>query len=108
MPDLDLLDEQQFFENFGEPEKAVVHSTDGVVSTNAPSYIVDPFSFTGRAIRESLGALSTAKLIDFGESFLEGQSPPVIHTPLAVRAPEVIFGDEMDCRVDMWSMGCLV
>ncbi|KAI1110044.1 kinase-like protein [Nemania sp. NC0429] len=109
LPDLDLLDEHQFFKKYGKPEISGVHSTDGAVATiHVPSYIVQPISLTGRAMRDSLSKLSVAKLIDFGESFFEGQSPAKIHTPLPVRAPEALFGDNLDCHVDIWSMGCLL
>ncbi|OQE05541.1 hypothetical protein PENVUL_c023G08309 [Penicillium vulpinum] len=30
------------------------------------------------------------------------------YTPLPVRAPEVIFQDRIDYRVDLWSMGCML
>ena len=47
-------------------------------------------------------------MIDFGEAFFKDSVPDTLHTPLAVRAPEIIFGDTFDRRVDMWSAGCLV
>ena len=50
----------------------------------------------------------TVKIIDFGEAFFKDSVPGTLHTPLSVRAPEVIFGDAFDRRVDMWSAGCLV
>ncbi|KAI1573988.1 hypothetical protein PtrCC142_003139 [Pyrenophora tritici-repentis] len=47
------------------------------------------------------------KIIDFGESFLHNDVPETLHTPAVVRAPEVIFGDKLDYRVDLWNMGCV-
>ncbi|RDI86977.1 hypothetical protein Vi05172_g3209 [Venturia inaequalis] len=32
----------------------------------------------------------------------------MLHTPLPVRAPEIIFGEKFDYRVDLWSMGCML
>ncbi|KAI1593627.1 Pkinase domain containing protein [Pyrenophora tritici-repentis] len=48
------------------------------------------------------------KIIDFGESFLHNDVPETLHTPAVVRAPEVIFGDKLDYRVDLWNMGCMI
>lgn len=73
-----------------------------------PSYLVQPTSFLVDSVRESLRSSPIVKIIDFGESFFDDQAPVKLHTPLAVRAPEVVFGDRIDHRVDMWSMGCLV
>lgn len=46
----------------------------------------------------------TIKIIDFGEAFFADSSPRTLHTPLSVRAPEVVFGDPLDRQVDLWSM----
>ncbi|KAG9255598.1 serine protein kinase [Emericellopsis atlantica] len=48
------------------------------------------------------------KIVDYGESFFDTEPPVTLHTPLAVRAPEVVFEDNFDHRVDLWSMGCLL
>lgn len=48
------------------------------------------------------------KIIDSGESFLPDDVPVALHTPLSIRAPEVLFGEKLDYRVDLWSVGCLV
>ncbi|KAL5115643.1 hypothetical protein ACEQ8H_006442 [Pleosporales sp. CAS-2024a] len=47
-------------------------------------------------------------MIDFGQSFLSDEYPGVLSTPLPIRAPEIIFKDEVDYRVDLWSMACLL
>lgn len=48
------------------------------------------------------------KIIDFGESFTQTNKPTTLHTPLAMRAPEIILRDNWDHRVDLWSLGCTV
>ncbi|KAF2126322.1 hypothetical protein P153DRAFT_377938 [Dothidotthia symphoricarpi CBS 119687] len=50
----------------------------------------------------------TIKIVDFGESFLGHDIPDSFHTPLPVRAPEIVFGDKLNYRVDLWSMGCML
>lgn len=93
---------------FGEPETAAVSRTDGVaLDDHVPSYMTRPASFSA-GLRESLRLPPVVKIIDFGESFLKGKAANKLHTPLAVRAPEVVFGGQIDYRVDLWSMGCLV
>ncbi|CAG7926198.1 unnamed protein product [Penicillium olsonii] len=56
----------------------------------------------------SWNANQSIKIIDFGESFLATESPRTLHTPFPVRAPEVIFQDRIDHRVDLWGMGCML
>ncbi|GAW13039.1 hypothetical protein ANO14919_024170 [Xylariales sp. No.14919] len=108
LPSLASLDELQFFEKFGRPETAPVRSVGGIdLTAHLPNYIVRPISFHVRSMREGLRT-STVKIIDFGEAFFRGQSAVAVHTPLAVRAPEAIFDDWIDHRIDMWSMGCLL
>ena len=48
------------------------------------------------------------KLIDFGESFFSYERPKGLHTPLALRAPEALFDEEFDFRVDRWTFACAV
>jgi serine/threonine protein kinase len=48
------------------------------------------------------------KIVDFGESFLQQNTPHTLHTPLPVRAPEVIFRDFLDYVEHLWSLGCMV
>lgn len=108
IPSVDSLSEQQFLKKFGKIETAQVTRKDGAaLIANTPSYIVRPASFSAE-ICQSLRTSSFIKIIDFGEAFLKRQAPRSLHTPLAVRAPEALFGDQIDHRVDLWSLGCLV
>lgn len=74
---------------------------------SVPPYLVQPTSFT-KQIREAIRADPFVKIIDFGESFQMPNAPTRLHTPLVVRAPECLFSDRLDHRVDLWSMACLV
>lgn len=74
------------------------------VEHNLPTHLVRPALFR---IKELLSS-PVVKIIDFGEAFLNSDAPSTLHTPLSVRAPEVVFGDPLDHRVDLWSAGCLV
>ncbi|RCI10732.1 hypothetical protein L249_5174 [Ophiocordyceps polyrhachis-furcata BCC 54312] len=50
----------------------------------------------------------SVKITDFGEAFFTNSPPHPLHTPLPVRAPEVVFGDRLDFRVDLWSAACMI
>uniref|UniRef100_A0A093VIB6 non-specific serine/threonine protein kinase n=1 Tax=Talaromyces marneffei PM1 TaxID=1077442 RepID=A0A093VIB6_TALMA len=104
MPHLKDLQENKFMEALGQPKIGYVQRTDEKpLEAGVPKYIVRP------AVFQSQSWLShEIKIIDFGESFLPGSIPQTLHTPLAVRAPENIFQDSFDYRVDLWSMGCML
>ncbi|CAJ0549905.1 Ff.00g065000.m01.CDS01 [Fusarium sp. VM40] len=74
------------------------------VEHNLPTHLVRPALFR---IKELLSS-PVVKIIDFGEAFFNSDAPSTLHTPLSVRAPEVVFGDSLDHRVDLWSAGCLI
>jgi len=88
----------------GKPEIGFVQRRDGKdLEPGIPEYIMEPTSFPTYSWDSA-----SIRIIDFGESFLRNAFPRTLHTPLPVRAPEVIFQDHIDYRVDLWSMGCMV
>ncbi|RAK95598.1 kinase-like protein [Aspergillus ibericus CBS 121593] len=103
MPPMDKIPEHELIKILGKPEIGHVKRNDGrSLGPGIPEYIVRP-------ARTCSWPLShTIKLIDFGESFLQHNVPQTLHTPLAVRAPEVIFQDHLDYRIDLWSLGCML
>ncbi|KAB8217158.1 hypothetical protein BDV33DRAFT_193808 [Aspergillus novoparasiticus] len=48
------------------------------------------------------------RLLDVGESFLQGEEPKVLAQPGTLRVPETIFTDRFDYRVDLWRAGCMI
>lgn len=97
--------EEDFLRKLGRPETGTVQRTDGQpLGPGLPRYLVRPTSYH-QDIETSFGPI---KIIDFGQSFLRNESPDTLHTPFPYRAPEIIFQDKIDYRVDLWSMGCLV
>lgn len=48
------------------------------------------------------------RLIDWGESFRRGKKPEELSQPVDIKAPEIIFADKFDYRVDLWSAGLVV
>ncbi|KAH8194093.1 hypothetical protein TruAng_011743 [Truncatella angustata] len=106
VPGLKSSDERSFFDRLGKPEISLVSRRDGKsLAGNVPSHIVRPAQFRKRDILQSSPSI---KIIDFGEAFLTTNVPSTLHTPLPVRAPEVVFGDPLDHRVDFWSAACLI
>lgn len=105
VPSVQELSEDELMEKLGEPETGAVTRVDGgPLEDNVPRYLMYP-AYLGLA--RSITA-PVVKLIDFGESFTPSKKPETLHTPMVVRAPEVIFKDEFDRRADLWSMGCMV
>ncbi|KAJ6070587.1 hypothetical protein N7467_011906 [Penicillium canescens] len=105
MPYINNLTEEKFTEMLGKPEVGYVRRSDGKdLESGIPEYIVRPTSYR----THTWNSAQSIKIIDFGESFLHTAVPQTLHTPLPVRAPEVIFQDRIDYRVDLWSMGCMV
>ncbi|KAJ6048929.1 uncharacterized protein N7446_011612 [Penicillium canescens] len=88
------LSEKGFIDMLGTPEIGNVRRRDGkALGPTLTEYIV-------RSLHTG-----SIKIIDFRESFLYAAAPKKLHTPLPHRAPEVIFQDHVDYRVDLWSMG---
>lgn len=106
---MDNLPEERFLELIGKPEIGQVRRQDGKTikpGMGIPQYIVQPALHRMRT--PLWNSTQTIKIIDFGESFLRTTFPQTLHTPLPVRAPEVLFKDRIDYRVDLWSIGCMV
>lgn len=105
IPSIHSLSEEEFFRKLGKPEIGLLKRNDGKpLETSMPRYLVRPTSYPVDLLMSS----QPIKIVDFGESFLNDDIPNFLHTPLPVRAPEIIFGEKLDYRVDLWSMGCMV
>ncbi|KAF3044780.1 hypothetical protein E8E12_010582 [Didymella heteroderae] len=98
------LQEHDFLHKLGSPESSNVQRVDGeALKADVPRYIVQPTTFP----MDMESFPHYIKIIDFGQSFLDGKSAEECHTPMRLRAPEIIFGDKVDYRMDLWSMGCM-
>lgn len=104
-PFLHSLQEDHLLQKLGNPETGLIKRKYGQpLDSSMPRYLVWPSSYP---LDKELHA-QPIKIIDFGESFSNTYPPTTLHMPLAVRAPEVVFGDTLDHRVDLSSMGCMV
>lgn len=106
MPGLDTLSNDELFEKYWHPQTSPVSRTDGSpLEAGVPKYLVGAADYTvGDLVLEEY----PIKLIDFGESFLPHDRSKTLHNPMALRAPELLFEDEYDFRVDLWTLGCTV
>ena len=100
------MTEDDLVSNLGSPKVAeVVRKDNSALESGVPRYLVRHRSLS---ISHSILQMLDIRLIDFGESFDNKMRPETLRTPLTFRAPEVIFEDEWDTRVDLWSTGCTV
>lgn len=107
LPDLNHVPEYEFIEILGKPDIEFVQRKDNQpLEPGVPEYIVRPAS--DQKLPSCSLLLNPVKIIDLGQSFLPTTVPHTLRTPVSVRAPEVIFKDSLDYRVDLWSMGCMV
>ncbi|KAK6002877.1 hypothetical protein QM012_001627 [Aureobasidium pullulans] len=103
---LESLSENKVFEIYGTPKTGPVTRADGgSLRAGVPDYLVWPASFPASKLNLEE---SYVKLIDFGESFFSHEKSKALHTPMALRAPEVLFEEEYDFRVDRWSFACAI
>ncbi|KFH40238.1 Serine/threonine-protein kinase-like protein [Hapsidospora chrysogenum ATCC 11550] len=105
LPLTDSTSEDELARILGKPELGQVRRVNGEkLGSGIPEYLVRPSVYP-----LSVSSLpDSVKIVDYGESFFDAEPPATLHTPLAVRAPEIVFGDRFDHRVDLWSMACLV
>ncbi|KAG6138389.1 hypothetical protein E4U28_004239 [Claviceps purpurea] len=107
VPGLDALNEEDFIARLGDRVTgAVTKLDDGPWAPNVPTQIIQPAIFQEQDIMAA--PCPSIKIIDFGEAFFSDDPPSTLNTPLALRAPEIVFGDPLDRRVDLWSAGCLI
>ncbi|KAG5960454.1 hypothetical protein E4U57_008194 [Claviceps arundinis] len=107
VPGLDSLNEEDFIARLGKFQTgAVTKLDDGPWAPNVPTQIIFPALFREQDIMAA--PCPSIKIIDFGETFFSDDAPSTLNTPLVLRAPEIIFGDPLDLRVDLWSAGCLI
>ncbi|KAG6222913.1 hypothetical protein E4U26_004890 [Claviceps purpurea] len=107
VPGLDALNEEDFITRLGKFETgAVTKLDDGPWAPNVPTEIIRPALFQGQDIMAA--PCPSIKIIDFGEAFFGDDVPSTLKTPRVLQAPEIVFGDQLDLRVDLWSAGCLI
>jgi len=112
IPNLDGNPEERAMMTLGPPQCVPVFTRDQLhQNISHPKYLVLPGSLIERVNQDDM----RVKIIDLGEAFFSTEVPQILHTPLQVRAPEVMFNHlstllkvEIGTRIDVWSVGCLI
>ncbi|KAF2861390.1 kinase-like protein [Piedraia hortae CBS 480.64] len=100
---VDDLTEEEFLRFFCYAQIKEVKSKDGSpLPPNVPRYLVKHDYRPTQAWNED-----DIMLIDFGQAFHLNSPPDGLVTPLQYRAPEIVFEETLDEKVDVWSAGML-
>ncbi|OBZ73938.1 Serine/threonine-protein kinase SRPK [Grifola frondosa] len=117
LPQLDRLSESAAMGYLKPPCRRPVPADADVSS---PKYLVEASSFKNYMLemikQDDTQYLWSIKILDFGEAFLPEHRPREIHTPLGIRAPEIVFNvlsagaleQDWGSKTDIWSFGCLI
>lgn len=97
--------EEQLFESLGFPEIEPLTRLDGTPLENGlPTQLVKAAEWVDWIDEDD----EDIRLLDLGESFLQGEEPKRLAQPGTLRVPETIFTNCFDHRVDLWRTGCMV
>ncbi|KAB8205792.1 kinase-like domain-containing protein [Aspergillus parasiticus] len=97
--------ENETFEVLGTPEIEPLVRVDGAPLQNGlPTRLVKAAEWVEWVDEDD----EEFRLLDVGESFLQGEEPKVLAQPGTLRVPETIFTDSFNYRVDLWRAGCMI
>lgn len=97
--------EEELFDVIGLPEIEPLARIDGTPLENGlPTQLVKAAEWVDWIDEDD----EDIRLLDIGESFLQGKEPEKLAQPGTLRVPETIFTDYFDYRVDLWRTGCMV
>ena len=97
--------EEELFDVLGSPEIEPLARIDGTPLENGlPTQLVKAAEWVDWIDEDD----EDIRLLDIGESFLQGEEPEKLAQPGISRVPETIFTDCFDYRVDLWRTGCMV
>lgn len=96
---------QELFDVLGSPKTEPLALIDGTpLDKGLPTQLVKAAEWVDWIDEDE----EDIRLLDFGESFLEGEQPEKLAQPSNLRVPETIFTDRFDYRLDLWRAGCMV
>ena len=99
------MTEECLFEVLGSPELADVARLDGQpVSKSLPSQLVKAVGWDDWIDEDE----EDLRIIDLGEAFLDAENGKKLDQPSSLQAPETIFTDSFDYRLDLWRAGIIV
>ncbi|KOS38318.1 hypothetical protein ACN38_g10875 [Penicillium nordicum] len=96
---------QELFDVLGSPKTEPLALIDGTpLDKGLPTQLVKAAEWVDWIDEDE----EDIRLLDFGESFLEGEQPEKLAQPSNLRVPETIFTDRFDYRLDLWRAGCMI
>lgn len=102
---LEKVPKEKLFEVIGAPSIENVERVDGQpLADGIPSYLVKSATWGGWVNEYD----EDFRLLDFGESFVQGREPEIITQPGGLMPPETVLTEEFDYRVDLWRVGIAV
>jgi serine/threonine-protein kinase SRPK3 len=102
---LSQLTEEKLFEVLGAPESEKLARLDGEpLDEGVPNQLVKAAGWFGWVDEYD----EDLRIFDFGETFLKGAEPECLAQPRQLKAPETIFTDSYDYRLDLWRAGIMV
>ncbi|KAH6689921.1 kinase-like domain-containing protein [Leptodontidium sp. MPI-SDFR-AT-0119] len=104
-PRLAHLPQHDIFEVIGLPESENLVRIDGQpLGPGVPKQLVRKADWDNWIDEDD----EDIRLIDFGEAFVQGSKPGILAQPADLRAPETIFTDRFDYRLDLWRAGITI
>ena len=101
---LSYASEIELFEVLGTPEiEPLVRVDVASLQNGLPTQLVKAAEWVEWVDEED----EEIRLLDVGESFLQGEEPKMLAQPGTLRVPEIISKGSFDYRVDLWRAGCL-
>lgn len=99
------LAENDLVEVLGAPKTELLLREDGKpLAKGLPTQLVEAAKWLGWDDEDD----EDLRIIDLGEAFRKGAEPAKLAQPGSLRAPETIFTDRFDFRVDLWRAGIMV
>lgn len=99
------MTESSLFKVLGAPESVELARLDGKpLDKGLPNQLVKAASWDDWIDEDD----EDLRIIDLGEAFLQGAEPTALAQPGSLRAPETIFNDSFDYRIDLWRAGLMV
>jgi len=98
--------EDEVYRYLGPPKTDPLLQLDGTPAPAfAPAHVVDALDYS----HLNMEYLSSSILItDFGEAFFKDNAPKGLGAPATFSAPELLFGYQPSCAIDLWALGCLI
>jgi serine/threonine-protein kinase SRPK3 len=102
------LSEKELVEILGPPESESVTRVDArALEEGVPRHLVKTTEWTGWPDDDD-DEDENIRLIDLGEAFTRENMPAELAQPGGLQAPETIFTDKFDYRLDLWRAGLIV